>query len=118
MFLAIDAGNSNVVFALFDSKSGTWTNQFRLETKNGILRCSTLTSDALCSSQRKIEKGILCGTGIAMILQGLYLGTLFILFRVVACAESTQEKVFGMIRCTTNTLDIVVAFLIFVIGKL
>jgi type III pantothenate kinase len=33
MFLAIDAGNSNVVFALFDSKSGTWTNQFRLETK-------------------------------------------------------------------------------------
>ena len=33
MFLAIDAGNSNVVFALFDSKSGKWTNQFRLETK-------------------------------------------------------------------------------------
>ena len=33
MFLAIDAGNSNVVFALFDSKSGRWTNQFRLETK-------------------------------------------------------------------------------------
>lgn len=33
MFLAIDAGNSNVVFALFNSKSGKWTNQFRLETK-------------------------------------------------------------------------------------
>ncbi|MFN3998677.1 type III pantothenate kinase [Algoriphagus sp.] len=33
MFLAIDAGNSNVVFALFDQKSGIWTNQFRLETK-------------------------------------------------------------------------------------
>jgi type III pantothenate kinase len=33
MFLAIDAGNSNVVFALFDQKSGEWTNQFRLETK-------------------------------------------------------------------------------------
>lgn len=33
MFLAIDAGNSNVVFALFDYKSGKWTNQFRLETK-------------------------------------------------------------------------------------
>ena len=33
MFLAIDAGNSNVVFALYDSKSGKWTNQFRLETK-------------------------------------------------------------------------------------
>jgi type III pantothenate kinase len=33
MFLAIDAGNSNVVFALFDGKSHTWTNQFRLETK-------------------------------------------------------------------------------------
>lgn len=33
MFLAIDAGNSNVVFALFDYKSGNWTNQFRLETK-------------------------------------------------------------------------------------
>lgn len=32
MFLAIDAGNSNVVFALFDQKSGKWTNQFRLET--------------------------------------------------------------------------------------
>lgn len=33
MFLAIDAGNSNVVFALFDQKSGKWTNQFRLETR-------------------------------------------------------------------------------------
>lgn len=33
MFLAIDAGNSNVVFALFDPQSGAWTNQFRLETK-------------------------------------------------------------------------------------
>jgi type III pantothenate kinase len=33
MFLAIDAGNSNVVFALYESKSGKWTNQFRLETK-------------------------------------------------------------------------------------
>lgn len=33
MFLAIDAGNSNVVFALFDQKSAKWTNQFRLETK-------------------------------------------------------------------------------------
>lgn len=33
MFLAIDAGNSNVVFALFDEKSGKWTNHFRLETK-------------------------------------------------------------------------------------
>lgn len=32
MFLAIDAGNSNVVFALFNTKSGKWTNQFRLET--------------------------------------------------------------------------------------
>lgn len=32
MFLAIDAGNSNVVFALFDEKAGKWTNQFRLET--------------------------------------------------------------------------------------
>ena len=34
MFLAIDAGNSNVVFALFDPKTEKWTNQFRLETKN------------------------------------------------------------------------------------
>lgn len=33
MFLAIDAGNSNVVFALFDQKGEKWTNQFRLETK-------------------------------------------------------------------------------------
>ncbi|WP_297338044.1 type III pantothenate kinase [Algoriphagus sp.] len=37
MFLAIDAGNSNVVFALFDEKSGKWTNQFRLETKTNKL---------------------------------------------------------------------------------
>jgi type III pantothenate kinase len=37
MFLAIDAGNSNVVFALFDAKSRTWTNQFRLETKTPAL---------------------------------------------------------------------------------
>lgn len=33
MFLAIDAGNSNVVFALYDPEGNSWTNQFRLETK-------------------------------------------------------------------------------------
>lgn len=32
MFLAIDAGNSNVVFALYDQKENRWKNQFRLET--------------------------------------------------------------------------------------
>ncbi len=32
MFLAIDAGNSNVVFALFDKKENRWKNQFRIET--------------------------------------------------------------------------------------
>ena len=32
MFLAIDAGNSNVVFALFDQISGKWKNHFRIET--------------------------------------------------------------------------------------
>lgn len=37
MFLAIDAGNSNVVFALFDPKTEKWTNQFRLETKTELL---------------------------------------------------------------------------------
>lgn len=37
MFLAIDAGNSNVVFALFDEKTGKWTNHFRLETKTSKL---------------------------------------------------------------------------------
>lgn len=33
MFLAIDAGNSNVVFALYEEENQSWTNQFRLETK-------------------------------------------------------------------------------------
>jgi type III pantothenate kinase len=32
MFLAIDAGNSNVVFGLYDEQTNRWTNQFRLET--------------------------------------------------------------------------------------
>jgi type III pantothenate kinase len=32
MFLAIDAGNSNVVFALFDREENRWKNQFRLDT--------------------------------------------------------------------------------------
>jgi type III pantothenate kinase len=32
MFLAIDAGNSNVVFALYDQTENRWKNQFRLET--------------------------------------------------------------------------------------
>ena len=32
MFLAIDAGNSNVVFALFDRGENRWKNQFRLDT--------------------------------------------------------------------------------------
>jgi type III pantothenate kinase len=37
MFLAIDAGNSNVVFALYDQKENRWNNQFRLETNLGTL---------------------------------------------------------------------------------
>lgn len=37
MFLAIDAGNSNVVFALFDEVNKKWINQFRLETKAPVL---------------------------------------------------------------------------------
>lgn len=32
MFLAIDAGNSNVVFALYDEANGSWKNHFRIET--------------------------------------------------------------------------------------
>ncbi len=37
MFLAIDAGNSNVVFALYNKGEGKWTNQFRLETHGSKL---------------------------------------------------------------------------------
>ncbi|WP_339875191.1 type III pantothenate kinase [uncultured Algoriphagus sp.] len=32
MFLAIDAGNSNVVFALYDEVGENWKNHFRIET--------------------------------------------------------------------------------------
>lgn len=32
MFLAIDAGNSNVVFALYDEGNENWKNHFRIET--------------------------------------------------------------------------------------
>ncbi|WP_192347381.1 type III pantothenate kinase [Algoriphagus sp. Y33] len=32
MFLAIDAGNSNVVFALYDEENKSWKNHFRIET--------------------------------------------------------------------------------------
>lgn len=32
MFLAIDAGNSNVVFALYDEVNKAWKNHFRIET--------------------------------------------------------------------------------------
>lgn len=32
MFLAIDAGNSNVVFALYDDVNERWKNHFRIET--------------------------------------------------------------------------------------
>mgnify|MGYP003669351339 CR=1 FL=1 len=34
MFLAIDAGNSNVVFALYDEVSKSWKNHFRIETQS------------------------------------------------------------------------------------
>lgn len=38
MFLAIDAGNSNVVFAIFDEEKSSWTNQFRLNTEPNSLK--------------------------------------------------------------------------------
>lgn len=34
MFLAIDAGNSNVVFALYDEVNESWKNHFRIETQS------------------------------------------------------------------------------------
>jgi type III pantothenate kinase len=37
MFLAIDAGNSNVVFGLYDETEKIWINQFRLETEESKL---------------------------------------------------------------------------------
>lgn len=37
MFLAIDAGNSNVVFAIYQEKDEKWSNHFRLETKDSKL---------------------------------------------------------------------------------
>lgn len=37
MFLAIDAGNSNVVFGLYDEARKIWINQFRLETEESKL---------------------------------------------------------------------------------
>lgn len=37
MFLAIDAGNTNVVFALYQENEKKWTNHFRIETKNSKL---------------------------------------------------------------------------------
>lgn len=38
MFLAIDAGNSNVVFAIYNDQTSTWTNQFRLDTQPESLK--------------------------------------------------------------------------------
>ncbi|MFC3879620.1 type III pantothenate kinase [Algoriphagus namhaensis] len=38
MFLAIDAGNSNVVFAIYDEEKSSWTNQFRLNTEPESLK--------------------------------------------------------------------------------
>ena len=37
MFLAIDAGNSNVVFALYQESEKKWTNHFRVDTKGSKL---------------------------------------------------------------------------------
>ncbi len=34
MFLAIDAGNSNVVFALYDEVNESWKNHFRIDTQS------------------------------------------------------------------------------------
>ncbi|WP_186757057.1 type III pantothenate kinase [Echinicola salinicaeni] len=36
MFLSIDAGNSNIVFGLYDSNVQKWTHEFRLETKRDL----------------------------------------------------------------------------------
>ena len=38
MFLAIDVGNSNIVFAIHNEENQTWTNHFRLDTEPESLR--------------------------------------------------------------------------------
>lgn len=38
MFLAIDAGNSNVVFAIYNEQTSAWTNHFRLDTEPESLK--------------------------------------------------------------------------------
>ncbi len=38
MFLAIDVGNSNIVFAIFNEENQTWTNHFRVDTEPDSLQ--------------------------------------------------------------------------------
>ncbi|WP_114748188.1 type III pantothenate kinase [Pleomorphovibrio marinus] len=40
MFLSIDAGNSNIVFSLFDEAENAWTNELRINTQKNLTLAS------------------------------------------------------------------------------
>ncbi len=71
MFLAIDAGNSNVVFAIFDEEKSQWTNQFRLDTQPESLKSQLTKKLPLYFLEHGLTPEHIDAIGISSVVPGI-----------------------------------------------
>lgn len=68
MFLAIDAGNSNVVFAIYNEEKSSWTNQFRLNTEPESLKSQLTKKVPLYFLEHKLGPQDITQIGISSVV--------------------------------------------------
>lgn len=71
MFLAIDAGNSNVVFAIYDEEKRQWKNHFRLETHSSKFSAQLAKKAPLYFLEHGISPGDILRIGLSSVVPEL-----------------------------------------------
>lgn len=68
MFLAIDAGNSNIVFGFYDETRSKWTYEFRVETSKNLTVLQLEKSIHLFFLENDIKIDLISGVGISSVV--------------------------------------------------
>ncbi|KEO73482.1 type III pantothenate kinase [Anditalea andensis] len=68
MFLSIDAGNSNIVFGLFDPKELLWKHEFRVETRFNLLEHELEGAMHLYFLENNLHKSQISQVGISSVV--------------------------------------------------
>jgi type III pantothenate kinase len=71
MFLSIDAGNSNIVFGIFDQSSSSWIHELRVETKKNLLPLQLVKHFKLFFLEENLKPGNITQIGLSSVVPEL-----------------------------------------------